>query len=56
MKPLPVWISLAIIIVSLGLLYISRNVFINQFKSSEYKADFSIITTNEDIELSKNPN
>jgi len=56
MKPLKMRQSLAIIVVSLVLLYISGNALIDQLKDNEHKTDFSIITTNEDIELSKNPN
>jgi len=56
MKPLKMRQSLAIIVVSLVLLYISGNALIDQLKDNEHKTDFSIITTDEDIELSQNSN
>jgi tetratricopeptide (TPR) repeat protein len=69
MKPLKIRYSLPIIIFSLVVLYISVNVFINQFIGSDQKHltitsliwkkaisnNLSIVTTDEDKKLSKNP-
>jgi Flp pilus assembly protein TadD len=55
-KPLRLRYSLLIIFASLVILYISGITLINQYRDHIHNGDFSVITTDEDLQFSKNYN
>jgi tetratricopeptide (TPR) repeat protein len=56
MKPLKIRYSLVIITASLVFLYFSGKVLLNYFKATNHKDNFSIVTIDEDKNLSRNSN